>query len=277
MARRVGINRRLGLKKKKPSRKKTGGRLGKLVFSLIRLLLFVSVIGMLGFLSFKHLLPYIKDSEYLKVEKIIVKGVSQLDTSEVISLIKDVKGSFLFDINKNEIRQNILTNPWVKEVFIRRWLPGQLIINIRERKPLALVNFGQVYLVDDRGYLWQLKPNAYWNLPLVSGLQDTLSSELQGHRLKAEALVRLNSFLEEINSLIKNNDIPHISQIDFRGNEIVYLSFSSSLITISLNRKSMDKNLKHLPEILIRIKDKVENQPHHINLCFNNVAYVSSD
>jgi cell division septal protein FtsQ len=65
------------------------------------------------------------------------------------------------------------THPWIQRVTVRRELPGRLVIDVTERKPIAIVRFDELHFVDRRGHLLgPLGPEDNRNLPIITGLEE---------------------------------------------------------------------------------------------------------
>ena len=269
---RVGANRRLkiaGKRKKTPKKQRTGGWP---VFTYIKAFGLVVCIGGAGFWGTKKAAPYIDKFDFLKIENITVKGNKQVNTSEVLSFASIEKGLFMLDLKVSEISKKLQKIPWIEKVNIKRKIPHTVVITVHERKPIAFVNLGTIYMTDRSGYLWPLKPNTYWNVPVISGLKDTTCNGTI-HRLNEEGLLQMNSFFDEIHK-IDNDFSLGISQIDFGEKGVVSVRLESIPVHVELNSITISKSLNNVGEILKRIEDNTKKTPRHINLRYNNIAFV---
>lgn len=269
MGKRIGANRRLKRKKKKQEEK---AGIGNHVYGLIKVVCLLAGVAALGFVGAKKSVAYINNINFFKVENITIRGIEQIDTSEVLSLAAIEPGVSMINLKVSAIRKRIKMNPWVAKAHVRRRIPNTVVITIIEREPVAFINMGSVYLVDRTGFLWPLKLNTYWNLPVVSGLTDTIVNG-DKHRLNEEGLLRMNNFFKDISGTEESITLG-VSQMDFSREGVICVKLGTSPTTVELGSISIKRNLKNLCEILRTIESNSEKMPRHINLCYNNIAFV---
>jgi len=68
-------------------------------------------------------------------------------------------------------RKRLLAQPWIADAEIRREIPAGLYIKVQEHSPLAIIDLGRKFLLDENGRVfkeWTDTDPA--NLPVVSGL-----------------------------------------------------------------------------------------------------------
>lgn len=269
---RVGANRRLKIaqKRNKASKKQRTARWS--VSTYLKAIGLVVCIGGMGFWGIKKAAPYRDKFDFLKIENITVHGNKNVTTADIISFASIEKGIFMLDLKVPEISKKLEKVPWIEKVNIKRKIPNTVVITVHERKPIAFVNLGTIYMTDRSGYLWPLKPNTYWNVPVISGLKDTTCNGSL-HRLNDDGILRMNSFFEAIHKV--DNDIPFgISQIDFSEKGVVSVTFESIPIRVELNSNAISRSLNNLCEILKRVGNRTKKTPRHINLRYNNIAFV---
>lgn len=96
------------------------------------------------------------DSPLFEVKEVVVTGNRQLPAAKVIELSGIVPGTNIFKQNLKEARGRICALPLVKEVIICRDFPSRIVINVRERQPLALLPTpGGFVQVDSEGVCLQ--------------------------------------------------------------------------------------------------------------------------
>ena len=82
----------------------------------------------------------------------------------------------------------ISANPWVKSVYVGRELPDRLVLDVRERTPVALVKqAGAFYLMDVDGFVFKkLSKGDEVDLAIVTGVNigDKAKSALLSEALK---------------------------------------------------------------------------------------------
>ena len=271
MVKRVGANRRMK-KTQKRGGSDTKKSAVKRLFAGIKVMFIVAGVTGLGFMGARKALNSVEKIDFFKIKSITVSGNKQVDTAMVLSLAGIEKDISMIHLNVSAIRDRLQKNPWIAKASVRRKLPGRVVIAVDERKPIAFVNLGSICMVDAHGYLWPLKPYTYGNLPLISGVKDTLTKG-KVHMLTPEGISRINVFLKEIKQIEKTIPLG-ISQIDFSKKSAVCIRLESSPIVVRLNGNNVAQSLKNLNGILRTVDGNADEMPLHINLCYNNIAFV---
>lgn len=124
-------------------------------------------------------------SPYFAIKEIKIAGNIRVSNAEVSELAGVNIGDNLFKISVNDIQKGIRLNPWVAEVKAARSFPNRLIIEIKERKPVAFINLDDLYFVDETGTIFKkTSVEDEIDLPVITGLkredieQGTKASEL---------------------------------------------------------------------------------------------------
>ncbi|MCE5283974.1 MAG: FtsQ-type POTRA domain-containing protein [Deltaproteobacteria bacterium] len=157
---------------------------------------------------------------HLTLRETDVRGCKELTEKEVLSLAAIRSTPNLLTLNLDAIAQRIRSNPWIREVFVGREFPDRLVIVIRERKAVALLQIGDdFHLLDTEGSPFKrLEPGDEANLPVLTGLVREGKAN--------EALLKQSLAL--LNYLAGAKDIPAIGAVsEIHGNE----TFGISLIT----------------------------------------------
>ena len=101
----------------------------------------------------------------LAVTEVRVQGSQVVDGTDVAQNL-DLAGKSILALDVANVRKRVKESPWVKEVQVRRRLPGVVVIQVEERKA-ALVwrAAGRSLLVDGEGVVLDKAPDG---LPLLS-------------------------------------------------------------------------------------------------------------
>lgn len=92
----------------------------------------------------------------LEVREISVRGVKELTEKDILQLANIQPRCNLLAVNTDAVARRIAANPWVKNIYVGRELPGRLVLDVRERKPIALVKqTGNFYLMDAGGFIFK--------------------------------------------------------------------------------------------------------------------------
>ena len=131
-----------------PSRRKAKRGLfflvAKIVFNL-SLILLISYFGWRGYLA-------LSSSSRFAFTRLEVRGINHTSFSEVKRLLSFAYGENLLRLDLFRVRRVLLTSPWIEDVVVSRMLPDGLRVDIKEAKPIALVEMdGRRLLATSKG------------------------------------------------------------------------------------------------------------------------------
>ena len=132
------------LKKKGKSRWKLKALIGILILGGL-MGLYLSPIGQAGVQLTKNVWSVFTERAHWQLDQVIVEGHKRTDKKTIIAALGVNQGQDMNTISLNEVRQNLLNLPWVKEAVIERHLPSTLMIHITEKTPVALWQNNQTY------------------------------------------------------------------------------------------------------------------------------------
>lgn len=114
---------------------------------------------------------HVRTSPAFAVTEISLEGHVRLTREEVLSQAELAMGNNVFDVSPEEARARLLAHPWIAEANIRRRLPGSYTIEVRERRAVALLALGDVFLVSDGGAIFKrVEGNDPIDLPVITGI-----------------------------------------------------------------------------------------------------------
>lgn len=91
-------------------------------------------------------------SHYFPIRTVKIYGVNNINEETIrLSLMPLVNRDF-FTINVDAIHDRLLDIPWISELYVRRIWPDQIIITIKEKRPVARWNNSS--LLSDAGELF---------------------------------------------------------------------------------------------------------------------------
>lgn len=232
----------------------------------------VTGIGAVAFFGAKKTVGNIDVLKRFKLEKISVRGICQVDTSDVLSLAAVSLGVPLIETNTKEIGQRIMQNAWIKKARVQRQLPDGILLRIVEREPVALVNAGHIYLVDNEGVMVEIEPGRFMNLPIISGLEYKKTDE-RTCRLTDSGVSRMNNFFSNIRKS-SINIRPYLTQVHFVDDRHIHIKLETNNALIELTDDQAANGIKLLSRLLVNTENNFEKMPKRINLCYSNLAFV---
>jgi cell division protein FtsQ len=147
-----------------------GGGENRLVEIILRSLLagLLSVNMVLALLLIYTILSRVP---YFNVQRVDVMGNRHLSQAEVIEAAEVEKGANLLTIDLGAIAERLKRSPWIRSASVYRRFPGQLAIEIQERRPTAVLAAEKLYYVDSQGEAFtRLLPGDSVHYPLLVGV-----------------------------------------------------------------------------------------------------------
>ena len=107
----------------------------------------------------------------LKVAKVEVHGTAHMDELPVYNQALTQRDHSMLDLDLAGLRADVMKLGWVEDARVSRRLPDTLVVDIVERKPVAIWQHeGQLSLIDAKGVaLNGVDPRTMPHLPLVIG------------------------------------------------------------------------------------------------------------
>jgi cell division protein FtsQ len=224
-------------------------RAGELLREIGRVILLT---GAIVFITAALVIGYdrILRSPDLRIRETVVKGCQELTEKEILTLASVRSSANLLTINRAAIARRIRANPWVRDVFVGREFPGRLVIVVRERKAVALLERDEgLYLVDGEGTPFKkLETGEESDLPILTGC-------VRGGILDG-ALVKKSLTL--LNDLAGIKDGPKIGKVsEIHGNETFGLSlFADTGLCLQLGFDGYENKLKRLTSVMADLDRK---------------------
>lgn len=114
----------------------------------------------------------ITQCDAFKAKTVAVTGNYRLNREEICERAGILPGSNILAVNTVAARKRLLAEPWIADAQIRREIPDGIHVVIREHRPLAVIDLGRKFLLDDAGTIFkELAPREADNLPVVEGLR----------------------------------------------------------------------------------------------------------
>jgi cell division protein FtsQ len=272
MAKRLGANSRRVVAERKVNTKREAGVIARRVIPVVKYLAIAAAIGAGGFMAARSLMHSSHLLAGFKVKQVSVKGVHRLDKATVLKIAGIKTGDQLLKLKTKEIRKRVAGLCWVLTVNVHRRLPDAVVIEIEEREPVALVDTGRICLTDRQGVLLPLRPNAYVDLPLLSGVCLQRPAVVPA-RLSAETVAAMDELFTQLAGC-PTSLVHRISQIHFANGATVQCKLAGNPALIELDRGNIAHGIGRLEQILASLDKEDRGQPRRINLCYESLAYV---
>ena len=135
------------------------------IMAVVSLVTVMSIIFIFGY-------DLLTQCDYFMAKSIIVKGTNRLSQNQIIKHTGIDAGINIFSVNLSATRKRLLAHPWIADAEVRRELPDGINIRIKEHKPLAVIDLGRKFLINDHGEIFkELAGSDPGNLPVIIGLE----------------------------------------------------------------------------------------------------------
>ena len=157
-------------------------------WGVLSLLLVGTAALLLGANSWKH---------NLSVASVVVRGISIVKASEIMTLARVVRGEPLFDVDLAAVKRRLEQHPYVSSASVQRDTPDRITIVITEREPIAIVLADRSWYLDSAGVVMPaVRSEHVFDLPVITGAIPAVEC-VPGKRISAplvrEALDVLNT------------------------------------------------------------------------------------
>lgn len=111
---------------------------------------------------------YGESNKFLPVGEIVFYGNTHLSDSELRAMT-GIKGEGILHLQGKTISERLLKSPWIRNVSIRKDMPGRISVKIQEAAPFAILEMkGRAFLVDERGKMLEETDSAVPFLPVIT-------------------------------------------------------------------------------------------------------------
>ncbi|MGE5283613.1 MAG: cell division protein FtsQ/DivIB [Actinomycetota bacterium] len=152
-------------KGKGPQRSSSGSRLRRIGWIAAGLL----VAGFTG-VAFASAYSWITRSPLFTVRTVDMNRCANVSDEEVWAIVRGNGSGNLWSVPAKEVARRLSGHPWVRSVSIRKSFPDRLVVQVRERTPVAMVNLDVLHYLDEEGRPFK-RLTAYdpKNLAIVTG------------------------------------------------------------------------------------------------------------
>lgn len=238
-------------------------------FRLVKLTLTVSFgIIVIGAFSLVLIMGYhqLTHATYFEVKEIVLKGLNKTLEQDVVRLTGLDKPANIFALRLGEMGEELKRHPWVKDVSLKRQMPETIIVEIVEHRPVALLDIGEIYYLDDTGKPFKkLGAGKENGLPVVTGFTrldligrpDLIQREM-------ETVLDLLNILAERNDRVRVENIASIKYDRIRG---ITLRTREGNLQIEVGSEDYRVKFERLGRVLAHLKiEGLDRDLAYINL-----------
>jgi len=167
-------------------------------------LLLLSFFLFIGHWIYVHLLG----DPYFRVREVEVEGRQMISKEALLSLTAVEGMPNLFSIELKEVVKRLESHPWIERVQVKKIFPNKILVQIEEKKPMAIIQLGELYYIDNKGEIFSpVGERDQYNYPYLTGLtRQVLEKD------PAEAKRLVNKALELLR-IVQREKIPPLEEI----------------------------------------------------------------
>jgi cell division protein FtsQ len=189
-------------------------------------------------------------SDRFALRAVEISPTTRISPDEVVELARITEGDRLLALDTDAIAARVAEHPWAAEVRVRRRLPSVLHFEVLERRAVATVNLGGLYLLDDSGRPFKRATMAEADgLPVLTGIE---RSQYVDQRAASEAAFR--EALAILASYRAGLGRPEIGEVNLSPRYGFTLFMLEGGAEIRLGRKDYDRKLARLDQILEAVR-----------------------
>ncbi len=217
-------------------------RVGRVVGKLVLLLSVIAACGWGGRWAVRHVV----DSPRFQIREIDFSPTPHLDRAAVLRLASVSLGDRLLGVDTDAVAARIATHPWVATARASRRLPSSLVIEVTERRAVAVAALSGLYLVDETGRPFKRATmDEADGLPVLTGIDRARYAQMRDVSEAAfrEALAVLRQYRDRPGR-------PPVGEVDIDSGYGFSLFLVEGGAEIRLGRGNYGKKLAQLDQIL---------------------------
>lgn len=179
------------------------------------------------------------------ISKITIKGNITISENDILIAagLKADSTINLDELNEVFIRDRVAKHPEIKKVVVSKEPPSELIIEVVEKKPIAIViKSNEIYLIDDEQEIFPIKNyDKAFDLPIINGLGT------DDRKNKADINTAMN-FLKaayEKGKYIQNL----ISEVNMKDSSKIIVKTNDKLTSFYFKRVDQNANEYYKPKL----------------------------
>jgi cell division protein FtsQ len=108
---------------------------------------------------------------YFRVREVEVEGGRKIPKETLLSLTVIEGMPNLFSVKLKEVVKRLESHPWIEQVRVRKVFPNKILIQIEEKKPMAIIQLEELYYIDTQGEIFSpVGDRDGYNYPYLTGL-----------------------------------------------------------------------------------------------------------
>jgi len=210
------------------------------------------------------------NSEFFNLRQITILGNHILNRDDIIDNTSLLYGTNIFSIDLATIRAMTKSSPYIKQLYVRRELPASIIIELVERKPLAIIDHkNSSFLIGEDGMLLEkfTEAGGIQYPTIITSLKENVNvGQLIGDRSFQLPLIVLSE-------MRLNHPECYARLVSIQVHEPYHIALKMRHLpgTVIIRADEMGQNLERLNSLLPKL---VDTPFEYIDLRFSDKAIV---
>jgi cell division protein FtsQ len=238
--------RRSGLKTKKNRIRRRFSDISGDFFTATGLLLVAVFLCSLFIYAYNFLIS----RPYFQIKEISVRGLRELTEKDVLASAGIKPAQNLLAINTDAVIRRVSANQWVESIYVGRELPDKLVLEVKERTPLALVKQDNDFcLMDAKGFVFKkLGKSDEVDLPIITGVDEK-------EEIKSQLLLGTLNLLKTVSKSSQYAYLGTVSEVHV-DNVFGLSLISSTGLYLKLGTTDFENKLKQLKLVLADLENR---------------------
>lgn len=188
-------------------------------------------------------------SPLFTLQRVALHGNTYLDEEDILTSGRLHKGEPLFQLETDEVTQNLMKDLRIESVVVRRRVPDTLEVELKERMPVATVACEYGYLDFDRQgkVIGSYKSLHKMSIPLITGIK--MHDMYIGDDNKDERVTKVLMFLSQLDA----ESLNHLSEVNVTNPEAI-MAYTNQAVQIRLgNFDRWEEKAKLTREFLLSL------------------------
>jgi hypothetical protein len=206
------------------------------------------------------------------IDRVVVEGSFTMAPEELLRRTGVALPVTVDKLEKECLKKIAKINPWIEKARLTGARKGTATLYISARRPIALLQLGSIWLVDEEGVCMPLKRGVSYDLPLASGLFDSVGND-GIRRLKTSDARRFATFYNEIGRC-DSAFVRTVAQLHFGSDGKVGMTLCGTPTIIFMREDAVAGGLERLARIWAMVATD-RQFPQRIDCSYRNLAFVS--
>ena len=110
--------------------------------------------------------------QFFPIESVEVTEVQKVSRDEVLAILNLDGARGLLSTDPGKVKQSLEAHPWIQQAEVRRVFPDTLVVEIKEREPVAVLRAGrhELLLGHDGAVIAEAGLGAFEGFPILTGI-----------------------------------------------------------------------------------------------------------